>query len=51
MSKFDTVFHITFEIRNLVNQKYFRTNIYEEILNFFNVRRQQKKKNFKSATS
>ena len=44
ISKFDTVFHITFEIRNLVNQKYFRTNIYEEILNFFNVKDSKRKK-------
>ncbi len=38
MNTFDTVFHLTLEIKSLVNQKYFRSNIYEEITNFFNVK-------------
>ena len=38
MNNFDTVFHLTLEIKSLVNQKYFRSNIYEEIINFFSIK-------------
>ena len=37
MNKYDTVFHLTLEIKTLINQKYLRSNICEEILDFFNV--------------
>ena len=35
MNNFDTVFHLTLEIKSLINQKYSRSNICEEIMNFF----------------
>ncbi len=38
MNNFDTVFHLTLEIKSLINQKYSRSNIYEEIINFFNIK-------------
>ena len=44
MDKFDTIFHLTLEIKNLVNQKYFRTNIFEEIIKFFNIKNTIKNK-------
>ena len=44
IDKFDTVFHVTLEIKSLVNQKYYRTNIYEEIINFFNIKETKIKK-------
>ena len=43
INNFDTVFHLTLEIKSLINQKYFRSNIYEEIINFFNIKNVQKK--------
>ena len=45
IDKFDTVFHLTLEIKSLVNQKYFRSNIFEEIINFFNIKSNESKKN------
>jgi hypothetical protein len=42
MNNFDTVFHLTLEIKSLVNQKYSRSNIYEEIINFFNIKNVKK---------
>ena len=41
---FDTIFHLTLEIKNLVNQKYFRSNIFYEIINYFNIRNFKNKK-------
>ena len=43
INDFDTVFHLTLEIKSLVNQKYSRSNIYEEIINFFNIKNLQNK--------
>ena len=37
-NNFDTVFHLTLEIKSLINQKYLRSNIFEEIINFFNIK-------------
>ena len=44
INNFDTVFHLTLEIKSLINQKYSRSNIYEEIINFFNIKNVQKNK-------
>jgi len=44
IDKFDTVFQLTLEIKNLVNQKYSRSNIFEEIINFFNIKKIEGKK-------
>tara|TARA_Y100001970_G_scaffold289673_1_gene420808 strand:- start:4707 stop:5849 length:1143 start_codon:yes stop_codon:yes gene_type:complete len=38
ISTFDTIFHLTLEIKSLGNQKYFRSNIFYEIVNFFNIK-------------
>ncbi len=38
IKNYETVFHITLEIKSLVNQKYLRSNIYEEIMNYFNIK-------------
>ena len=35
LKKFDTIFHLTLEIQNLINQKYSRSDIYSEIISFF----------------
>ena len=35
MMKFDTIFHLTLEIKSLINQKYSRSDIYTEIINYF----------------
>ena len=43
IDSFDTIFHLTLEIKSLVNQKYSRSNIFEEIINFFNIKNLQKK--------
>tara|TARA_Y100001970_G_scaffold166351_1_gene203444 strand:+ start:9488 stop:10627 length:1140 start_codon:yes stop_codon:yes gene_type:complete len=37
MLEYDTHFHFTLEIKPLINQKYFRTNIYNEILKYFKI--------------
>jgi len=37
-NNFDTIFHLTLEIKSLINQKYSRSNIFEEIINFFNIK-------------
>ena len=44
IDKFDTVFHLTLEIKSLTNQKYYRSNICEEILKFFNIKKNKNKK-------
>ena len=44
INKFDTVFHLTLEIKSLVNQKYSRSNIFEEIIKFFNIKTLKNKK-------
>ncbi len=41
LEKFDTIFHLTFEIKSLINQKYSRSDISSEIINYFKI------KNFK----
>ena len=38
LEKFDTIFHLTFEIKSFINQKYSRSDIYNEIINFFKIR-------------
>ena len=43
IDSFDTIFHLTLEIKSLVNQKYSRSNIFEEIINFFNIKNLQTK--------
>ncbi len=43
INSFDTVFHLTLEIKSLINQKYSRSNIFEEIINFFNIKNSQNK--------
>ena len=44
IDKFDTVFHLTLEIRSLVNQKYSRSNIFEEIIKFFKIKNIKRRK-------
>ena len=43
LEKFDTIFHFTLEIKNLESQKYIRSNILEETLNYFNLQKIKKK--------
>ncbi len=43
INNFDTVFHLTLEIKSLINQKYSRSNIFEEIINFFKIKYVKKK--------
>ena len=38
MMKFDTIFHLTLEIKSLINQKYSRSDIYTEIINYFKIK-------------
>ena len=38
LEKFDTIFHLTFEIQSLISQKYSRSDIYNEIINFFKIK-------------
>ena len=38
LEKFDTIFHLTFEIESFVSQKYSRSDIYNEIINFFKIK-------------
>jgi len=38
LEKFDTIFHLTLEIKSLINQKYYRSDICEEIINFFKIK-------------
>tara|TARA_Y100000588_G_scaffold198355_1_gene212155 strand:- start:56 stop:1000 length:945 start_codon:yes stop_codon:yes gene_type:complete len=38
LEKFDTIFHLTFEIESFINQKYSRSDIYNEIINFFKIK-------------
>ena len=38
LEKFDTIFHLTFEIKSFINQKYSRSDIYNEIIKFFQIR-------------
>ena len=38
LKKFDTIFHLTLEIKSLMNQKYSRSDIYSEILGFFKIK-------------
>ena len=38
LEKFDTIFHLTLEIKSLINQKYSRSDIYSEILGFFKIK-------------
>ena len=45
INNFDTVFHLTLEINRLVNQKYSRSNIFEEVLNFFKIKNINKEQN------
>ena len=47
-NNFDTVFHLTLEINNLVNQKYSRSNIFEEIINYFNIKKPRQREFIKS---
>mgnify|MGYP001050268596 FL=1 len=44
IDKFDTLFHLTLEIKSLVNQKYSRSNIFEEIIKFFKIKNIKRKK-------
>jgi len=44
IDKFDTVFHLTLEIKSLVNQKYSRSNIFQEIIKFFKIKNIQRRK-------
>ena len=37
LEKFDTIFHLTFEIKSFINQKHSRSDIYNEIINFFKI--------------
>ena len=43
INNFDTVFHVTLEIKSLIKQKFSRSNICEEIINFFNIKNVKKK--------
>ena len=43
LEKYDTIFHFTLEIKNLESQKYIRSNILEETLNYFNLQKIKKK--------
>ena len=43
INKFDTIYHLTLEIKSLVNQKYCRSNIFEEIIQHFNISNTKKK--------
>lgn len=45
MQKFDSIFHLTLEIKNLHFQKYIRSNIESEILNFFKIKKPKYKYN------
>jgi len=38
IKKFDTIFHLTLEIKSLINQKYSRSDIYSEIVSFFKIK-------------
>ena len=38
LEKFDTIFHLTFEIESFINQKYSRSDIYNEIISFFKIK-------------
>ena len=38
LEKFDTIFHLTLEIKSLINQKYSRSDIYREIISFFKIK-------------
>ena len=38
LDKFDTIFHLTLEIQNLINQKYSRSDICSEIIRFFKIK-------------
>ena len=38
LEEFDTIFHLTFEIKSLINQKYCRSDIYDEVINFFKIK-------------
>ena len=38
LENFDTIFHLTFEIKSFINQKHSRSDIYNEIINFFKIR-------------
>ncbi len=38
LEKFDTIFHLTLEIDSLINQKYSRSDIYNEIISFFKIK-------------
>ena len=44
IQKYDIVFHLTYEIKSLANQKYLRSNIFEEIVNYFKIKNIQNKK-------
>ena len=37
INQYDTIFHFTLEIKSLINQKYSRSNIYEEVTNYFEI--------------
>ncbi len=47
-NNFDTIFHLTLEINNLVNQKYSRSNIFEEIINYFGIAQPRKRQFIKN---
>ena len=46
LRKFDTIFHLTLEIQSLINQKYHRSDIYNEITSFFKIKDTKIKKKF-----
>ncbi len=37
LENFDTIFHLTLEIKSFINQKHSRSDIYNEIINFFKI--------------
>ena len=43
LEEFDTIFHLTFEIKSLINQKYYRSDIYSEVINFFKIKANKNK--------
>ncbi len=38
INKFDTLFHVSLEIKAFLNQKYSRSNIFDELVNHFNIK-------------
>ena len=42
LDKFETIFHLTLEIKSLANQKYFRSNIVDNTIEYFKIKKLQK---------